>query len=70
MTQTLYYVQMDEEVYGPYTLDTLRSIQLTPDIQVLSSASNMWNCAGEYPELADYVYCLVDLLIQSVNPDY
>lgn len=53
MTQTLYYAQLDDEFFGPFELDTLAGMHLTPDIMVLSSQTNTWMAASEYPELVD-----------------
>lgn len=52
MPQTLYYAQLDEEFFGPFALSTLREMRLTPDVTVLSTETNDWKPAGEYPELA------------------
>lgn len=51
MPQTLYYAQLDDEEFGPFALETLADIHLTPDIAVLSTETNEWKPAGEYPEL-------------------
>lgn len=57
MTQTIYYVEMDRERYGPFSLETLRNIHLTPDIPVASGPlgsdcdSLVWMPAVEYDEL-------------------
>lgn len=63
MPQIIYFVEMDGEVYGPFELETIRGIHLTPDILVLSTsandninptdASNSWRPASEYSELED-----------------
>lgn len=64
---------MDGEVYGPYDLDTLRGIHLTPDILVLStspdsrSSSDTWKEASEYPELADSL--LIDTIAVEDIPE-
>lgn len=47
MSQTLYYAQLDEEVFGPFALETIVNMHLTPDILVLSSETNEWKQAGE-----------------------
>lgn len=53
MPQTVYYVQLDDDFFGPFTLETIRGTHLTPDVLVLCSDTNEWRPAGEYPELAD-----------------
>jgi len=62
---------MDGEVFGPYALDVLRSIHLTPDILVLSTSlesgllSDTWMPASEYPELADSLYGINDEAVDN-----
>lgn len=51
MPQTLYYAQLDEEYFGPFSLETIVDMHLTPDVSVLSTDTNEWRPAGEYPEL-------------------
>jgi len=69
MPQTLYYAEMDGEVYGPYALDTIRGIGLMPDILVLSRNNNLtelsdnWLPASDYPELRD------SLLVEDPEKD-
>lgn len=53
MPQTVYYVQLDDDFFGPFALETVMGTHLTPDVLVLSSDTNEWRPAGEYPELAD-----------------
>lgn len=53
MPQTVYYVQLDDDLFGPFALETVIGTHLTPDVFVLSSATNEWRPAGEYPELVD-----------------
>lgn len=53
MPQTVYYVQLDDDFFGPFALETVIGTHLTPDVLVLSSATNEWRQAGEYPELVD-----------------
>lgn len=52
MTQTIYYARLDDEVFGPFALETLAGMSLTPDILVHSSETDEWRQACEYPELA------------------
>ncbi len=51
MTGTLYYAELDSEVFGPYSIDTLRGMHLTPDVQILSTDTNLWRPAEDVPEL-------------------
>lgn len=53
MPQTLYYVQLDNEHFGPFTLETIVDMHLTPDVLVLSTDTNLWKPACEYHELFD-----------------
>lgn len=52
MSQTLYYAELDNEFFGPFALNTIAEMHLTPDVMVLSTASNEWKQAADYPELA------------------
>lgn len=45
-----YFVALDNEVYGPYTLNELYVLGLLPDTLV-STFSSEWMPASEYPEL-------------------
>lgn len=63
MLQTLYYVQLNDEYFGPFSLETIVDMHLTPDVLVLSSAINQWKQAGEYPELIDSL----DLSLYEIN---
>ena len=36
MPQTLYYAQLDNEYFGPFSLETIVDMHLTPDVLVLS----------------------------------
>lgn len=64
MPQTLYYVKMDADVYGPYGVDSVRGFHLLPDIEVLSDQTNEWRQAREYPELRD----ALDLSLEQAYP--
>lgn len=55
MSQTLYYVDLDQEVFGPYSLDTMKSLRLPDEIKVFSSKSNDWHEASYYGELIAYL---------------
>ncbi len=52
MSPILYYAQMDGEYFGPFSLDTIYNMHLTPDILVMASNTNLWQPASSYPELA------------------
>lgn len=48
-----YYVALDSEVYGPYSLDELLDLGLLPDTLVCTSEAEAdWHEAESYPELA------------------
>lgn len=51
MSQILYYVELDDERFGPFALETLINMHLLPDVLVLSTGANVWRRADEYPEL-------------------
>lgn len=65
MPQTLYYAQLDDEYFGPFALETIIDMHLTPDISVLSSDTNEWRQACEYPELIDSL----DLSLYEINEE-
>lgn len=65
MPQTLYYAQLDDEYFGPFSLETIVDMHLTPDISVLSSDTNEWRQACEYPELIDSL----DLSLYEINEE-
>lgn len=65
MPQTLYYAQLDDEYFGPFSLETIVDMHLTPDISVLSTDTNEWREAGEYPELIDSL----DLSLYEINEE-
>ncbi len=65
MSQTLYYAQLDDEYFGPFSLETIVDMHLTPDISVLSSDTNEWRQACEYPELIDSL----DLSLYEINEE-
>lgn len=50
MSKNEYYVALDNEVYGPYTLQELYGLGLLPDTLVSTSDSE-WIMASKYPEL-------------------
>ncbi|MCM1451129.1 MAG: FtsK/SpoIIIE domain-containing protein [Clostridium sp.] len=53
MSETLYYVQLDNDFFGPFSLETIVDMRLTPDILVLSTETNEWKEAVDYTELID-----------------
>lgn len=53
MSQTLYYAHFEDEVFGPFSLESMREMHLLPDVSVLTSESNEWRAASEFPELVD-----------------
>lgn len=65
MPQTLYYAQLDDEYFGPFAFETIAGMHLTPDVSVLSTDTNEWRQAGEYPELIDSL----DLSLYEINDD-
>jgi len=65
MPQTLYYAQLDDEYFGPFSLETIADMHLTPDVSVLSSATNEWRQACDYPELIDSL----DLSLYEFNEE-
>lgn len=65
MPQTLYFAQLDEEYFGPFSFETIANMHLTPDVSVLSTETNEWKPAGEYPELIDSL----DLSLFTINEE-
>lgn len=65
MSGTLYYAQLDDEFFGPFALETVIGMHLTPDVSVLSTYTNEWKQACEYPELIDSL----DLSLYETNED-
>ena len=65
MPQTLYYAQLDDEYFGPFSLETIADMHLTPDVSVLSTDTNEWRQAGEYAELIDSL----DLSLYEINEE-
>ena len=63
--QTVYYAQLDDEFFGPFALETIIHMHLTPDILVLSSETNEWRQACDYSELIDSL----DLSLYEVNEE-
>lgn len=65
MPQTLYYAHLGDEYFGPFALETIAGMHLTPDILVLSSETNEWKQACDYPELIDSL----DLSVYDTSED-
>lgn len=65
MPQTLYYAQLDDEYFGPFSLETIVDMHLTPDVSVLSTDTNEWRPSGEYPELINSL----DLSSYEINDE-
>jgi len=65
MPQTLYYAQLDNEYFGPFALEIIAGMHLTPDVLVLSTETNEWKEAAEYAELIDSL----DLSLFVTNDD-
>ena len=61
--QTIYYAQLDDEVFGPFSLETIIDMHLTPDVLVLSTDTNEWKQACDYSELIDSL----DLSLYEMN---
>lgn len=51
--ERLYYVQLEEEIFGPFSLDTVRGLNLMHDVWVLTTDRKQWNKAMAYRELVD-----------------
>lgn len=64
MPETLYYVNLDNEIFGPFTLATISRMQLTPDVMVRSTASEEWRKAYKYEELVE------SLDLSLIDPEF
>lgn len=51
----LYVVLLDNEQFGPYSLDTIREMELMTDTLVKIQTSDEFRPASSYPELIDYL---------------
>jgi len=49
---TLYYVELDEQQYGPYELEQVKELGLLVDTLVLAQGCEEWKPAASFPELA------------------
>lgn len=53
MTNLFYYIELDGQYFGPFDLQTVKNMHLTPDIHVMSNVTNVWLNAADYEELID-----------------
>ena len=60
-----YLVLLDNEQFGPYSLDTIREMKLMTDTLVKIQTSDEFRPASSYPELIDYLMVVDDR--QSTN---
>ena len=65
MPQTLYYAKFDDEYFGPFSLETIVEMHLTPDVSVLSTETNEWRQACDYLELIDSL----ELSLYEINEE-
>ena len=59
---TQYYVELDGQQFGPYTLEQMRTFELMPNVKVYSTITKEWAPVELYPELAGFV-------VQNETPD-
>jgi hypothetical protein len=59
----LYYIELDEQQYGPYELKQVKELGLLADTLVLAQGCEEWKPAASFPELAN---CFVATAIPSV----
>ncbi len=52
---TLYYIQLDGQQYGAYTLEQVRQFGIFADTLVFTNELDGWKPASEYPELTEYI---------------
>ena len=50
----LYYIELDDQQYGPYELEQVKQFGLLADTLVLVEGGEEWKPASEYPELESY----------------
>jgi hypothetical protein len=53
--ERLYYIELDGQQYGAYTLEQVRQFGVFADTPVMKDEATGWKPAIEYPELAEYV---------------
>ncbi|MBR1889196.1 MAG: hypothetical protein IJ816_01035 [Alloprevotella sp.] len=52
---TLYFVELDGQQFGPYELKQMKTFGLMPNVQVYSTLSEEWAPVESYPELVDFI---------------
>ena len=62
-----YVVFLDNEQFGPYSLDTIREMRLMTDTLVKIQSGGEYRPASSYPELKDYLTIVENR--QSSNVD-
>lgn len=51
-----YYIAMDNEVFGPYSLDAVQGLGILPDTLICTDSSDSsWKAASLYPELHPFI---------------
>ncbi len=51
-----YYIVMDNEVFGPYSLDAIQGLGILPDTMICTdSVDSSWKAATLYPELQPFI---------------
>lgn len=51
-----YYIAMDNEVFGPYSLDAIQGLGILPDTLICTDSSDSsWKAASLYPELQPFI---------------
>ncbi len=66
---TIYYIELEGQQYGPYELEQVKEFGLFADTLVLIEGSEDWKHASEYPELADWVVANNTIVLQETNVD-
>ena len=62
-----YVVLLDNEQFGPYSLDTIREMKLMTDTLVKTQSSDEFHPASSYPELKDYLMAIENRQSTSLN---
>lgn len=44
-----FYIKMDEQIYGPYSLQEYHDLNVPDDTEVLEESVGQWCQASEYP---------------------
>lgn len=51
-----YYIAMENEVFGPYSLDAVQGLGILPDTLICTNSSDSsWKAASLYPELQPFI---------------